>query len=108
MQRQQIFSIVLLLSAVNGMTSPYVAIVWHFRIVWLPIWGPPDPSLVLYLAMLITATTTLLVSGVPAALVEGALPKWRASAAAMWIWAGAALVLCVLGLLARLGAAPSA
>jgi hypothetical protein len=104
MQRSQIFSIVLVLSAVNGLVSPYIAIVRIMSFIWAPTWLPADPALLTYLSALIAATTTLLVSGVPAALAEGAVPGWRGTNMPMWIWAGGALALCLLSLLWLMGA----
>jgi hypothetical protein len=40
------------------------------------------------------ATTTLLVSGIPAALVERAVPASREAPGPNWIWALVALLLC--------------
>jgi hypothetical protein len=99
MQRSQIFSIVMVLSAINGLVSPYIVIVRAMSFIWAPTWLPADPALLIYLSALITATTTLLVSGVPAALAEGAVPGWRNTNAPMWVWAGSALALCGLSLL---------
>lgn len=98
MQRSQIFSIVLLLSAVNGLVSPYIVIVRILSFIWAPTWLPADPALLTYLSALITATTTLLVAGVPAALAEGAVPAWRNTNTPMWIWAGSTLALCLFSL----------
>jgi hypothetical protein len=99
MQRYQIFSIVLVLSAINGLVSPYLVIVKIMSFIWAPTWLPADQALLIYLSALITATTTLLVSGVPAALLEGAVPGWRNTNAPMWAWAAAALALCLFSLL---------
>jgi hypothetical protein len=47
-----------------------------------------------YFASLIVATTTLLVSGVPAALIERTVPASREAPGPNWVWALVALVLC--------------
>jgi heme/copper-type cytochrome/quinol oxidase subunit 3 len=99
MERQQIFALVLGLSAVNGMFSPYLDLTLALSPIWTPGWLPGNPSLLFYFASLLTATTTLLLSGVPAALAEGAAPSLRGTAAALWIWAAAAFVLTLPGLL---------
>lgn len=104
MQRSQIFSIVLLLSAVNGLVSPYIVLVRILSFVWAPTWLPADPALLTYLSALITATTTLLLSGIPAALAEGAVPAWRHTNTPMWIWASSTLLLCLASLAWIMGA----
>ena len=106
MRPHQIFAGVLALAAMNGIFSPYLAVVLAFVPVWAPAWLPNDPSLLFYLASLIVATTTLLLSGVPAALVENAFPAPRATGsnasmpnASMYVWLAAALLLSLPGAL---------
>jgi heme/copper-type cytochrome/quinol oxidase subunit 3 len=99
MERHQIFALILGLSAVNGMFSPYLDLTIALAPIWVPTWMPENPSLLFYAASMLTATTTLLLSGVPAGLAEGAMPGLRNSNASLWIWAGAAFVLTVPGIL---------
>lgn len=103
MPRHQIFAIILALSALNGLMSPYLLIVLALAPVWAPTWLGPDPSSLFYLASLLTATTTLLLSAVPAGLAENAFPRLRGSSAPLWIWAGTALVLSLPAIVRFLG-----
>jgi hypothetical protein len=102
MPPHQIFAIILALSALNGLMSPYLLIVLAFAPVWVPTWLG-SASAVFYLASLLTATTTLLLSAVPAGLAENAFPKLRRTPAILWIWAAAALVLSLPGVVRFLG-----
>lgn len=99
MERHQIFALILGLSAVNGMLSPYLDLTIALAPIWVPTWLPENPSLLYYAASMLTATTTLLLSGVPAGLAEGALPGLRNTNTALWIWAGGAFVLTIPGIL---------
>lgn len=102
MQRHQVFALVLGIAAFNGIFSPFVFLVAAYSVVWAPPWMPESPEILFYLSSLIVATTTLLLSGVPAALVERALPQSRGLAGPVWIWAGTALVLTFPGLVRAL------
>lgn len=97
MTRQQIFAIVLGLSTINGMFSPYLEFVLAMSPLWMPTWMPGSPGALFYVSSLLTATTTLLLSGVPAALVESAVPSLRGSQTAMGIWAASAFALTLPG-----------
>ena len=94
MLRHQVFALVLGLAVFNGFFSPLVHLVAVYSLIWAPPWLPSDPSVVFYFASLIVATTTLLVSGVPAALIERAVPASREAPGPNWVWALVALVLC--------------
>lgn len=99
MQRQQIFALTLGLCAVNGLISPYLVLVMGFAPVWMPTWLPTSLGVVVYLSNLITATTTLLLAGVPAAIAERVAPALREGNGVAWVWAGAAFVLTIPGLI---------
>jgi hypothetical protein len=99
MTHQQLFALTLGLSAVNGMLSPYLDLTLALSPIWIPGWMPGSPAALFYAASLLTATTTLLLSGVAAALAEGAAPSLRGTATVLWIWAGAAFVLTLPGLI---------
>jgi heme/copper-type cytochrome/quinol oxidase subunit 3 len=94
MLRHQVFALVLGLAVFNGIFSPLVHLVAAYSLVWAPPWLPNDPSVTFYFASLIVATTTLLVSGLPAALIERAFPASREAPGPNWVWAFVALVLC--------------
>lgn len=94
MLRHQVFALVLGLSVFNGIFSPFVHLIAAYSLVWAPPWLPTDPSVTFYFSSLIVATTTLLVSGIPAALIERAIPASREAPGPNWIWALVAFVLC--------------
>lgn len=93
MRPHHLFAMVLALAMLNGVFSPYLVLVVGFAPIWLPTWLPAEPGYLFFLGSLITATTTVLVSGIPAALIEGALAWPRASQASLWVWVAAAAVL---------------
>jgi len=99
MLRHQVFALVLGLAVFNGIFSPLVHLVAAYSLIWAPPWLPGDPSVIFYFSSLIVATSTLLASGVPAALVERAVPAARAAPGPNWIWALVALVLCLPALI---------
>ena len=91
--RLQLFALVLGVAAFNGIFSPLVQLVAAYSFVWAPPWLSTDPGVTFYFASLILATTTLLVSGVPAALLEQAVPGAREAAGPNLVWAAIAVVL---------------
>lgn len=94
MAPHQLFAVVLGLSAVNGIFSPYLVVVLAFSPLWAPSWLPAgSPGALFYLSSMIVATTTLLLSGVPAALVERAHSATRGTPLPMYVWVATALVL---------------
>jgi hypothetical protein len=105
MERHNIFSIVLIASAISGMVSPAMMIVAIFSWIWLPSFMLGSPGLIFFLSMLVTATATLLLAGVPAALYErtGGDPTGHRT---LWIWAGSSVLLMLAGLAWRFGYSP--
>lgn len=93
MLRHQVFALVLGIAVFNGIFSPLVHLVAAYSLIWAPPWLPNDPSVTFYFASLIVATSTLLLSGVPAALIERAFPASREAPGPNWVWALVALVL---------------
>lgn len=91
MRPHHVFSAVLGLSMLSGIFSPFVFLVAALAPLWLPTWVPTTPQMVFYFSSLITATGTMLIAGVPAALVEGAFPKTRGTLTPMYVWVAAAL-----------------
>lgn len=95
MERHHFFSIILIVCAVNGIFSPYLLLVMAIAPAWYPLWLPFEQTLLFFLSSLIVSTGTLLLSGVPAALLEGAIPALNRTPMAMLIWLVAALGLSV-------------
>ena len=99
MQPHHLFAVVLALSALSGLLSPYLLLVLAYAPVWVPNWSTGSAGTVFYLASLITATTVLLVSGVPAALAERAFPALGGTLVPLWIWVAGAGILSLPALL---------
>lgn len=99
MDRANLLAITLAICAVNGIFSPFVHLVARAGVLWAPTWLPASAGLLFYLSSLIVATTTLLLAGVPAALLERAVPALRQATLPMWLWALVALILSVPALI---------
>lgn len=102
MERHHIFSVALIASAISGMLSPAMFIVAIFSWVWMPPFLLGSAGMIFFASMLVTATATLLVAGVPAALFER-FSGTRDDRTALWIWAWSAILLALLGLAWRFG-----
>ena len=95
MSPQNLFVVTMGLCLVNGLISPMLGVVWMLHPVWMPEMVPLTNETVFYGASLLVSTSTLLLSALPAAIAERAgLGLERA----MWVWAGAAGLLVLLGL----------
>lgn len=95
MTRSHFFAAILAVSALNGVFSPYLLVVMALAPIWMPAWMPAEPSLLFYFSSLITATTTMMLAGVPAALLEAAAPRLRDTPAPMALWLAATVLLSV-------------
>ena len=104
-ESHQILAMILGVAVVNGIFSPYLVLVLQFAPIWVPLWAPNDPSIVFYMASLITATTTLLVGGVPAAILERAAPTFADTIGSRLLWLIGCLVLTIPALLRLVGMA---
>jgi hypothetical protein len=98
MDRSQIYALILGLAAVNGLFSPYLDLVVALAPLWVPTWLTGSPSALFYTASLLTATTTLLASGIPAAIAERLAPTIRGTDRVLGIWAVSAAILTLPGL----------
>ncbi|MBY0334329.1 MAG: hypothetical protein K2X49_27040 [Acetobacteraceae bacterium] len=96
MTPQGLFIATVTVCLLNGLASPMVGVLWYLHPVWLPEMLHPTREVVFYGASLMVSTGTLLLSAVPAALVErfGGLSQRGANAA----WLGAAILLVLAGL----------
>ena len=100
LDRQTLLLVVLGLSIVNGIFSPYLNIAIPVSAALMPELFPRTVEWVLFFGSLLVASATLLFSGVPAALYERLIERDSHSAVSMWIWLAGAAALClpVLGL----------
>ena len=93
MDRNFLLFTVVGVSVLNGLFSPYLVIAMPIAAVLMPEVFPRSVGWVLFFSSLLVASTTLLVSGVPAALYERLFDRGRGGQVALWIWlAGAALL----------------
>lgn len=101
MSRQNLFAVILAICLVNGLLSPFVAVIFMIAPIWMISLFPGVQELaiikefVFYISSLIVSTATLLISGVPAALVERLIPESEGSAGVMWIWLAGAVFLAL-------------
>jgi hypothetical protein len=104
MNRDTLLPAILAVCVVNGIFSPYLIIAIPITDALLPEMFPRNISWVLFFSSILVATTTLLVSGVPAAIYERLVDSDPASPIATWIWLGGAALLSLpaLNTVARL------
>lgn len=95
LDRQTLLLVVLGLSIVNGIFSPYLNIAIPVSAALMPELFPRTVEWVLFFGSLLVASATLLFSGVPAALYERLVERDARSAVSMWIWLAGAAVLCL-------------
>ena len=95
LDRHTLFILVLGLCIVNGIFSPYLNLAIPVTAVLLPEIFPRTVQWVVFWSSVLLATTTLLVSGVPAALYERLVERDPNAAASTWIWLAGAAILCL-------------
>jgi len=95
---QAIFVAILGITLLNGFVSPIVPLVFIWSPVWMPEFAPQTPIAILYGTSLIVSLTTLIVSGVPAALLERLTGRRDSDTLSMMVWLGSALLLTMPGL----------
>ena len=96
MNPRVVFTGVLAMSALAGLTSPALPLVLALAAFWLPSFLA-TPAFALYGASLIVSVAVLLGSGVAAALYERILGRAETDAGAMLIWLLAAGLLTLPG-----------
>lgn len=94
-----IFVALLGVTLINGFVSPVLPLVLIMAPVWLPEFAPHNQISVLYGSSLIVSVSTLILSGVPAALFERITGRQDTDQTSMWIWLGAAVLLTLPGLI---------
>ncbi|GEM_PF-2801765 len=100
----------LLIALLNGMHSPFTALLVKFAGGWYPPFLPAEPALVLYLAQLMVSTLTLMLAGIPAAVVEHVAARAQAdgrrrttfASMGAWLLGTALLTLPALGVMRQL------
>jgi hypothetical protein len=102
-ERQHIFAMIAAVATANGIFSPDLLGIIALAPLWYPEWLPGDAATLFMLGSLIWATTTLLLGGVPAALIERSFPSIAAGPAPLWIWLAGVTLLSLSGLKRMLG-----
>jgi hypothetical protein len=74
------------LAIVNGMFSPFLALVFALQGLWYPFFLPAQLPLVFTLSSLLLATLYLMLSGVPAAVYERFTGQVEPGVASRIIW----------------------
>jgi hypothetical protein len=95
LDRQTLLLLVMGLSIVNGIFSPYLNIAIPVSAALMPELFPRTVEWVLFFGSLLLASATLLFSGVPAALYERLVQDAAEGTASMWIWLAGAALLCL-------------
>ena len=95
LDRQTLFPLILGVSIVNGIFSPYLIFAIPVTAVLLPELFPRTIEWVLFWSSILLASATLLFSGVPAAVYERLVERDPNATASMWIWLAGAAVLCL-------------
>lgn len=103
MNEQGLFMGVVAVALYNGLFSPFTFLVLQWAPVWMPGFVPFSVPVALYGASLIVATTTLVVSGVPAALYERRRRLPASSSTSCLIWLIGAILLTIPAATASLG-----
>lgn len=98
MTPRALFVAVLGVTLLNGFVSPMVPLVFLLSPVWMPEFAPRTPIAILYGTSLIVSISTLIVSGVPAALFERLTGRQDTDMSSMLVWLGAAILLTLPGL----------
>ena len=93
LDRQTLAMLIIGLCIVNGIFSPYLNIAIPITAALMPELFPRTVEWVLFWGSILLASSTLLFSGVPAALYERLVDPDPESAVSMWIWFAGAGVL---------------
>ena len=93
--RQNLVPLIVVVSIVNGIFSPYLMLAIPVTAVLMPELFPRTLEWVLFWSSILMASATLLFSGVPAALYERLVERNPEATTSMWIWLAGAAVLCV-------------
>ncbi|MBM3568755.1 MAG: hypothetical protein FJX46_08355 [Alphaproteobacteria bacterium] len=103
MERRHIFMATVAVAVANGIFTPYLSILVAFSPMWYPTWLPGEASYLFMLASLLASTTTLMLAGIPATLIERSFPDLAKHDAELWAWLGFTVLLSFDGLMRMLG-----
>ena len=92
METRHIVAAAMLVSLLNGLFSPFVPIAWRVVSFLFPILAEAGQGVVVMAGGMALAVTTLVVSGVPAAIYERVTGAANTPASA-WIWLAGAVFL---------------
>ncbi|MCF8531991.1 MAG: hypothetical protein K9G48_03215 [Reyranella sp.] len=95
MDRNFFIVVVVGISILNGLFSPFIAVAVPIAAVLLPEVFPRSVGWVLFFSSLLVSSATLLISGVPAALYERLVDRGQESTPALAIWLGGAALLAL-------------
>lgn len=95
MNRDHALTGILLLGLISGIFSPYKFIIILAMRALAPGLLLSSPQIVLLLSMLIFATLTIMLAGIPAALFERATGRTDSDRMSYLIWFGATCILCI-------------
>lgn len=84
-----------IVAILNGIFSPYVLAVFLFYPLWYPGWAPAYTEVVVAIASILLSTLTLMVAGVPAALVERLRGKRESDEAPAMLWFAGTVILAL-------------
>jgi hypothetical protein len=99
LDRQTLFLLVIGLSIVNGIFSPLLRIAVPISAALMPELFPRTLEWVLFWASILIASTTLLLSGVPAAVYERLIQRKPQGTTSLWIWLAGAVLLSLPAML---------
>jgi hypothetical protein len=99
MAPQHLLSVVLIASALVGLISPLQILGITAAVLWWPTWMPSSREAFNYAGIMITATTGLLVAGVPAALYERLMVLRDDPLPGLKIWAAVSVAFLALNLM---------
>lgn len=98
MSVQHLLSATMIVCLLNGLFSSVHLLVRALYPLWMPAFLPVTQETVYYGATLIIAFSTLLISGVPAALYERLSRQGETTPASALVWLLAAVLLTLLGI----------
>jgi hypothetical protein len=85
--------LILLVSMLNGLASPWLPVLWGMAPLWLAGMMPDNMEAITYLSSLALSTVTLMFSGVPAALYERHIQAQESTPISLGIWLAGALLM---------------